>query len=369
MPSNLKQRGRQPVNRQNPSSKKSHRSSGLDLAENGPPGHELHVDIQQQLLNIYALAFHDLLVPSTTQEILEPKLQQIKQHLFTRDFNAAFGDVGALRAYSARWSPTRALAYAGIFLNIDCEHLLEYGERRLDCLCLGGGGGAEMVGLSALLLLSVQGNGQPSQGFEKILDKIDVTVVDIADWSAALHQLRDAFNKSGVSIDERVSYSCIKENLLQPGILSSDRFSKSVASADLVTICFTLNELFSDSLPKTQTLLLDLTSNMKKGALLVVVDSAGSYSTVGLGSNQNAIDDEPQTVVRASLKDDVRKYPMAWLLDHILLKLAPQLDTGRKSPWQKLRTEQSVWFRLSNQLLYPIKLEDMRYQLHFFQRV
>ena len=88
-----------------------------------------------------------------------------------------------------------------------------------------------------------------------------------------------------------------------------------------------------------------------------MVDSAGSYAEVGVGKEEES-----------------KKYPMQWLLDHTLLESATQInhpvtkkDHVRK--WEKLRGEESRWFRLPDGLKYPLELEDMRYQMHLYRRI
>jgi 25S rRNA (uracil2843-N3)-methyltransferase len=120
----------------------------------------------------------------------------------------------------------------------------------------------------------------------------------------------------------------------------------------LCTMMFTLNELFSTSITRATAFLLALTESMSSGSWLLVVDSPGSYSEVKLGKG-----DDSKT----------KEYPMKWLLDHTLLEVACD---GDNSKWTKVVSDDSRWFRLNQQLLkYPIELENMRYQIHLYQRV
>ena len=150
------------------------------------------------------------------------------------------------------------------------------------------------------------------------------------------------------------------------------------AEPSLVTIMFTLNELYTASLSKTQNLLLNITANVQIGTLMLVVDSPGSYSTVTINNKE-------------------KKYPMSWLLDHTLLETAPRLlshtfqvddNSGEvsttsveddkqysghfKDPpavWEKVVSDESRWFRLPTGLRYPLELENMRYQIHLYRRL
>jgi 25S rRNA (uracil2843-N3)-methyltransferase len=56
---------------------------------------------------------------------------------------------------------------------------------------------------------------------------------------------------------------------------------------------------------------------------------------------------------------------MQWLLDRIMLGTQEEPVNGRR--WKKLEGEESVWCRLGEGLEYPIKLENMRYQIHLYK--
>ena len=315
-------------------------------------------DTQQFLLDGFRNAFSDLLDEKYIKTSLEPKLQNIKHHLYRRDFQTAFGDYDSMRVYAARWSPPRALAYREIFeavsRDIHSEVDRGHGLTNVNWVCIGGGGGAEIAALVALL---------ESGDYQKM--QIVATIVDIADWSTVIEQLPGALLNSTSSpnaTQKRITTTSIIQNVLDSDSVQSGTLQKSLLNADIVTIFFTLNELFTDSLPKTQTFLLSLTHTMKKGSRLVVLDSAGSYSSVGLGSKLTCKESSEEGLSK-------RKYPMAWLLDHVLLKLATQIDAPKTPPWRKIFTSESRWFRPPEDLSYPLKLENMRYQLHVFELV
>ncbi|KAK5077746.1 hypothetical protein LTR16_008695, partial [Cryomyces antarcticus] len=141
-------------------------------------------------------------------------------------------------------------------------------------------------------------------------------------------------------------------NFLQRDVLAIDvdEFKGSLQGADLVTIMFTLNELYTTSVPKTQRFLLLLTTLTQPGTLLLVVDSPGSYSTVTINGAE-------------------KRYPMHWLLDHTLLPSSTNVESRTDEPkWEKLVSDESRWFRLPEGLKYPIGLENMRYQIHLYKR-
>lgn len=64
-----------------------------------------------------------------------------------------------------------------------------------------------------------------------------------------------------------------------------------------------------------------------------------------------------------------------FLLDHTLIEpkkiKADGDDRRRETPpdWVKLEASDARWFRVPEELRYPIPLENMRYQIHLYQRV
>ncbi|KAF2744924.1 hypothetical protein M011DRAFT_407500 [Sporormia fimetaria CBS 119925] len=307
------------------------------------------VTLQQALLNIFKDAFS-----MRFESDIQPLLQEVKGHLYNRDFLTAFGRSEYLEAYAARWSPSRALGYLQLLAQLEeIQPILATKEKPVKIVCLGGGAGAEVVALGGLLHFlhdTPEHVGKPN--------KFEVVAIDIADWSPVIDQLA----KSVVSEPVLSKYASAAAKEANAPLLPSDDFivafhRHDVLNADfsdlgplldgasLTTIMFTLNELYSTSVSLTQKFLLNLTARLPTGALLLVVDSPGSYSTVSLNGTE-------------------KKYPMQWLLDHTLLR---ETRTGG-APWQKLAEEESKWFRLAASLRYPIELENMRFQLHLYRR-
>lgn len=314
------------------------------------------MELQQLMLNVFREA-----LPIPADSNLSQIIQVVKGHLYHRDFANAFGAEDLLYAYALRWSASRALAYADIFAEFDVKHswlgtrTANVQDQALDpglaqILCLGGGAGAEVLALAAI------GNI-----FSTL--QLSITAVDIADWSPVLSKLTATVTKPPV-ISQYASAAKRDANraLLDPeryhvefrqhDVLeySGEDLRLLVAESLLVTIMFTLNELFSASISKTTALLFNLTEIMKPKSWLLVVDSPGSYSEVTLGK-----ENEP------------KKYPMKWLLDHTLQDLAGSDENGIRK-WKKLEVDDSRWFRLNDKLKYHVDLESMRYQLHLYQR-
>jgi 25S rRNA (uracil2843-N3)-methyltransferase len=354
------------------------------------------------VLDIFKNAFADRIASADLKSLL----QEIKGHLYKRDFAAAFGSEEYLEAYAVRWSPSRALAYLHIFH--DVLPVISRPGRRLRVLCLGAGAGAEVVALGGYLHArrSVKTGGDVGAVTDQITsdatcdivpdqsDTVDhpdpttitTSLIDIASWSPVLTSLQTtmllppptspyaAAHIKAAAVPLLPSPNHLPTTFHQLDMLSPDPswLTSSLPTAALTTIFFTLNELFSTSLARTKSLLLSLTDATPAGAHLLVVDSAGSYATVAL--NGSAIN-----------------YPMHWLLDATLGVVADALPTaadgadadaaadgagrdssirsGRRPRWEKIRHEPSCWFRIAEQLKYPRELENMRYQLLLYRRL
>jgi 25S rRNA (uracil2843-N3)-methyltransferase len=308
-------------------------------------------ELQQLILDVFRNAFATRL-----EHDIRPLLQEVKGHLYNRDFLRAFGRKDYLEAYAARWSPSRALGYLQLLLQLDDVRnvLQRSGGISGKVVCLGGGAGAEIAAFGGLVSFCNQADasGNNSQNLE-------VVAVDIADWSEIAAELHRAITTTPpLSKYASAASQAANAPLVDPGVFNVTFEQHDVLKADfsclagilrdasLVTIMFTLNELYSASISLTQKFLLNLTACLPENALLLVVDSPGSYSTISLNGTE-------------------KKYPMQWLLDHTLL------DQGAKSSipsWTKLNEDESRWFRLDNHLRYPIELENMRMQLHLYRR-
>ena len=223
-------------------------------------------------------------------------------------------------------------------------------------LALGGGAGAEVVGLAGWLRRSAASDTAAGTNLQ-----VDLALVDIAAWQ----HVADGLAKTCATPPELSKYAsaaareanvpflhkgCLETRFEQADILDWDEGTvrAKTEATDVVTIMFTLNELYSTSVPKTQRFLSNLSGPMRPGSLLLVVDSPGSYSVVSINRGE-------------------RKYPMHWLLDHALL--GPKVEENMDVTWEKLVEDESKWFRQAEDLKYPIELENMRYQIHLYRRL
>jgi 25S rRNA (uracil2843-N3)-methyltransferase len=334
----------------------------LDQDDNSP-----EVKSQQQLLDVFNAAFGEVL----TSKEFPVLLQEVKQALFNRDFEKAFSKEAYLDAYAARWSPTRALCYTFVLIGIsdfireicvevntvaqnpDGESKVpEQPKPQLELTMFSvGGGAAEMAALAAYLQWAKGLSGK-------------AVLMDSAPWQAIVRKLalglttpppisKYASEAAKAANSALITTSLITSTFTQQDVLGLDatQISQFIGTKPLlITLLFTLNELYtSGGITKTTTFLVNLAAVVPKGSLLLVVDSPGSYSEAAVGKES-------------------KKYPMQWLLDHTLLK---KIGIEHLTPcrWERVLSDDSVWFRLPESLHYPIALENMRYQIHLYRAV
>lgn len=358
------------------------------------PKNSIPLELQQLLLNIFSNTFSDIL----QSEGLSSALQEVKQALFERDFERAFGREQYLESYAARFSPTRALCYAQVLVGVwgyfrQCPKVvgedlstdsvqkdlsLAFRTGQLQVVCFGGAA-AEVVAFGGLVsYLNLKSSNSSSEddispkevpdnllGDEAKSTAIKLLLVDTAAWGEVVRKLSDGLETPPI-LSKYASASAKANN---PPLIPKDSLITTFQQADalslnkqeiskmlgedpsLITLLFTLNELYTSSISKTTTFLLHLTAVTKPNTLLLIVDSPGSYSETAIGK-------------------DLKKYPMQWLLDHTLLEKAKLADADDSlAAWEKVVSEDSEWFRLVEKLRYPIALEDMRYQIHLYRRV
>lgn len=335
---------------------------------------------QQRVLNIFKEAC------SIQHGDFDTTLQTVKKHLYMRDFAAAFSKDEYLSVYAARWSPSRCLGYLQLLVDFDIylrpllarqsniisEPSPPAGTETFDSLghptngsnhsqdpppqtqipldwniaCIGGGAGAELVACATWLGLILE-----KQDHDKTMARDGrIYCIDMADWSQVLARLDRAISTSD---DNRMNPGRMRTTFERRDVLDTDfpSLRDILSKSRLITIMFTLNELYSASVAKTQRLLHELTLAAQPGTLLLVVDSPGSYSSV-------------------TINGSAKKYPMHWLLDHTMLATSTKRGEADDAKWEKLVSEESKWFRLPSGLQYSLcELENMRYQVHLYKRL
>ncbi|KAK9448737.1 uncharacterized protein V1518DRAFT_418071 [Limtongia smithiae] len=295
---------------------------------------------QQRLLDLVHSAFSAAFAHPDT---LAATVQQVKRHLYDRDYLSAFSSPDYLLAYFLRWSPARALAYLSVVGDLCAPTVPDFllGRRRSAksrskrVLCIGGGAGGEVLAFTCLV---------------RMLRASDVHVLalDIADWNGVFSRLRDGISTSSAFLPSSSSKSTeldtpftdVKLEFTQLDVLDSSALDFSTFG--LLTMLFTTNELFAQSKPRAIAFLRHLSATCLPGTLLLVLESAGSYSNITVGT---------------------KIFPLHYLLDHTL-------TSGDTPSWRILKQDDAAWFRLeSSGLRYPLQLENMRFFLRFYEHL
>ena len=277
----------------------------------------------------------------------------MKGHLFNKEYAEAFGSKEEYRrAYLARYGPSRALVYRKIFREMDpVRNVLSGGKEGevKNVVCLGGGAGSEVVALASLLSRFI--GAEEGKGSSKVV----VTAVDNCDWGAILSELETGMLEDFAGLaatpttPARFSVDFVQTDVLTSYNSPSTSPIVNYATANLITILFTISELFLQSRPATVSLLNHMTASTIPGTLLLIVESA-SLAEIAIGTSG-------------------RTYPLGTLLDHTLC--ADKGLKGGDAKWRCIEEEESVWYRMPEdaQEHYPLKLENTRVMIRMFKRV
>ncbi|KAI5950889.1 hypothetical protein KGF54_003963 [Candida jiufengensis] len=241
-----------------------------------------------QIIDAFTVCFKHIL----ESDDLQCFIQKVKGDLYNRDYLAAFDDENKRFAYASRWTPARALAYASLFSSLkDIVSLLKEPEQSKNVLLVGGGAGAELCGLGAVFSRLKEYN--PSSN-----SNLNINIVDIADWGTVVNKLTTYMKNTWV-----YNQSSLNAEFLKDDILSCNT---DVSKFDLITLLFTTSELFAEKRKETVRFLQSLCQNCKKHSLLLIAESAGSFSHITIGE---------------------RKFPVQFLIDTILIG-KPGEDNG-----------------------------------------
>ncbi|KAI9151162.1 hypothetical protein H9P43_009777 [Blastocladiella emersonii ATCC 22665] len=282
----------------------------------------------------------DLLASNFAPELADPtfaaRLQEIKSLFFERKFLDIFAGTdpaadARLAVYSARYIPYRALAYLDLIRDVP-ELQLAVERDGARAVFLGGGAGSELAAFA------YQRFYKPSKG------TVEMATMDIGRFGTVLARLEGTLRESLNIPDGSLAAPSILCDLLSPAwpatATASDDAGTPIApyirNATVVTLFFTLNELFaqSDSKAAGVSFIQRLISSLTPGTLLVVADSAGSFSDLVIGS---------------------RTYKITVLLD-----MLPGLEC--------VASDDARWFRFDHGLRYGAKLENMRYFARVYRR-
>lgn len=272
-------------------------------------------------------------------KILHSQIQDVKSHLYERDYSGAFDNDTKRIAYCCRWSPARAIGYASLFAHfepiVDILSCSDNGDASV--LCIGGGAGAELLAMASIFTPSREFMSKYSK---KSLNesseskaKLNIHLVDIADWTIVTDRLLKQIETNWLYSNEFDSFN-VKFD--KGDVLKMDPTALSLNNLNLITLLFTTNELFKEQKAESIRFLQRLNKHCSKGCLLLIVESAGSYSHITVGN---------------------KKFPLQFLIDIILCGQRGHEEDGA---WEIIDQNDSMWYRCGAKLDYPIKLENMR---------
>ncbi|CAB4254139.1 similar to Saccharomyces cerevisiae YLR063W Putative S-adenosylmethionine-dependent methyltransferase [Maudiozyma barnettii] len=277
---------------------------------------------------------------SSGLEKLQAQIQEVKSHLYDRDYIGAFDNDTKRVAYCCRWSPARALGYASLFSHFESiTNILTCHEQEdKSVLCIGGGAGAELVSIASIFtpsrpFMSKYSKKSEDGGKTVSNGKLNLHLVDIAEWDHVTDRLLKQIETHWLYSNEFESFNV---NCELNDVLKMDSKALQLNKLDLITLLFTTNELFKEQKAGSIRFLQNLNKNCQKGCLLLIVESAGSYSHITIGT---------------------KKFPLQFLIDMIL---CGQRGQESKGDWEIVDQDDSTWYRCGTKLDYPIKLENMR---------
>ncbi|MCJ1228635.1 hypothetical protein MMC12_005296 [Toensbergia leucococca] len=380
------------------------------------------IELQQKVLDIFRHTFSDCFddnLPST--------IQHVKQHLFNRDFDKAFGSEDFLHAYALRWSSSRTLAYMDLFCNLPHLSHIFQSITRLTSLdsgkleqpsvcsdqdppdahvdsefnsvakanpassnritCLGGGAGAEIIAIAGYLhylrnsthagdavAFNHQTTSESIASLRNSPQSIAVTAIDIADWSEVVHKLYGgattipSLSKYASSMSKAASFALIDPSLYKVYFQRDDVLNiqlERLAEAVKETALVT----FMFTLNELYNTSITRTTNLLLTLTLLLEPGTLLLVVDSPGSYSTVSIGKSSDAEHAPTE---KKYPMQWLLDHTLLEASTIGSSARSSQggqWEKLDSYDSKWFRSPKGLKYPIEIEDVRYQAHLYRHL
>jgi 25S rRNA (uracil2843-N3)-methyltransferase len=125
--------------------------------------------------------------------------------------------------------------------------------------------------------------------------------------------------------------------------------------AVLITVFFSISDLWASSVVKCTAFLLKLTLATPKDSLLLIIDGLDSSAEITLEKDDQC--------------KEKKAYPMHYLLDMVLLEKQLLSLMDNKPAWEKLLEDQSRLFRVAGQLKYSIGLENIKFQVHLFRKL
>ncbi|KAJ1675968.1 hypothetical protein EV182_000221 [Spiromyces aspiralis] len=282
---------------------------------------------EQSILNVLRLTCVD----SFKSPDFQGRVQEIKKAFYARDFDAIFLTPENLPVYSAMYTPRRALCYYQMFTSE--PELVKVLRQRKHIYCLGAGSGSELLGISAAFChVAAPAPDHKVPRATKEAKPLVIHTQDYADWTPVLTRLEDSIRRKwGVTEGEHIRCEYSQNNLME----IRQELRDELGRADLVTVMFVFNELFTAK-SKAMEFVKAMVMHLRRGALLLLVDSAGSFSSVKVGE---------------------RNYMSHMFFDAL------------KSHFKPLISDDARWYRHPAQLDYPLPVENMRYFIRLYQKL
>ena len=374
-------------------SKKGNAAPTANNLQTGPTQtiqeHLLPVQVQQLMLDI----FRDTFEASQDFDALKPLLQKINSALGQKDYASISKSAEALEAYAIRWSPSRALALSSVLAWVCETHqddewvqrllfLNNKEQKPIKAISLGGGP-TELVAFAGFLRHKRKGAaGKPGattmnvshdQKFPETAFQLHL--LDLCAWSSVISKLElglitpPTLSKYASESARSANASFLASGAQATTFVQADILDMSTedihalvgSSPILVTVFFTLHDLYSTSIPKTTSFLRNLSTVSPKETLLLVVERQGA--SVSLSSTRNE-------------EGGKGEYPVSWLLKNSLtpsVKEEEDDNTIVSVPlimWEKLIEDENRQYRLPEKVLrYPASLENLKIQTHLFKRI
>ena len=278
---------------------------------------------------------------------LTAQIQEVKSYLYNRDYIEAFSTDPRRTAYCIRWSPSRAICYSALLAYLDeiVSLFADKSEGDLKVLCVGGGAGAELVAFASLFAVYTVSNSSKYKKADLVDSSplsLSVKLVDIADWGNVVDRLVGKVKEHWLNNELGGGFGV---DFLHGDVLKLSETELDFQNLNLITMLFTTNELFQEDKVGGVKFLQRLNKYCQAGCLLLIVESAGSYSHITIGS---------------------KKFPIQFLIDTTLCGRRDAEDaTGA---WELLESDDSTWYRYDKDLDYPIQLENMRFFYRLYRK-
>ena len=319
----------------------------LNMSEKQLPSHNELTLAPQEIIDLFKIAFNNELYSTNFDQLLE-QIQKVKTELYNREYIEAFNRDWKRVAYCCRWTPSRAISYASLFSHFpEVVDVITKGylniNNRSKILCVGGGAGAELTAITSIFTPFIHSNNKKIIGNDGDETLLEVTLIDIADWDHVIKRIMDQVKERWLYNNLWKTYEVkfLNHDILKP---MTDKDITPLNEFNLITMLFTTNELFKEDRAGSIQFLQRLNQQCQSGCYLLIVESAGSYSHITVGS---------------------KTFPIQFLIDTVLIGAHRK---GIEGCWELISQNDSIWYRCDDTLDYPIRLENMRFFYRLYRK-